>query len=61
MIIRVVDIRTGQQIGNARGVGRHFARFLSTIAGLIGFFWMLWDPERQTWHDKLTNSHVVRA
>ena len=27
----------------------------------IGFFWMLQDPERQTWHDKIAGTLVVKA
>jgi uncharacterized RDD family membrane protein YckC len=26
---------------------------------LLGYLWMLWDKERQTWHDKFANSVVV--
>lgn len=59
--IRVVDVATGDPIGNGRGVGRYFARWLSAIPCLLGYFWMLWDDQKQTWHDKLTNAHVIRA
>jgi uncharacterized RDD family membrane protein YckC len=27
----------------------------------MGYMWMLWDPERQTWHDKMAGSIVVRV
>ena len=36
-----------------------FGRILSTIPLLLGYFWMLWDSEKQTWHDKLAGSVVV--
>lgn len=58
--IRVVDIQTGQPIGVGRGVGRYFARLLSGAACYLGYLWMLWDDQKQTWHDKLTTSVVVR-
>jgi uncharacterized RDD family membrane protein YckC len=33
-----------------------------SIASLgIGFFWMLQDPEGQTWHDKIAGTLVVKA
>ncbi len=35
------------------------AIFSVAVAGL-GWFWMLWDPERQTWHDKIAGTIVVR-
>jgi uncharacterized RDD family membrane protein YckC len=57
--IRVIDYRTGGSIGYGRGVLRYFARWLSFIPCLLGYFWMLWDKERQTWHDKLISDVVV--
>jgi len=57
--IRVVDAGTGEPIGPARAVGRWFARILSWLPCAAGFFWMLFDADRQTWHDKLTTSVVV--
>jgi len=57
--IRVIDYRTGGPIGYGRAVLRHFARILSALPCLLGYFWMLWDRERQTWHDKLISDVVV--
>jgi uncharacterized RDD family membrane protein YckC len=60
--IRVVDATTGQAgIGIGRGIGRYFARWLSAIVLLLGYLWMLWDPRKQTWHDKLVGSIVVKG
>jgi uncharacterized RDD family membrane protein YckC len=57
--IRVVDVDTGAPIGPGRAVLRWMARVVSALACLVGFLWMLGDPDRQTWHDKLTRSVVV--
>jgi len=57
--IRVYDLRQGGPIGYGRGFIRYIARILSTIPLLLGYFWMLWDSEKQTWHDKLAGSVVV--
>jgi uncharacterized RDD family membrane protein YckC len=59
--IRVRDLRNGGPIGFSRGIIRYFSRILSTIPLLLGYFWMLWDNEKQTWHDKLAGSVVVPA
>ena len=60
--IRVVDEVTGQPgIGFGRGVGRYFARWLSAIPLGLGYFWMLWDPKKQCWHDKLVHDLVVKG
>ncbi|HEY4814417.1 MAG TPA: RDD family protein [Chthoniobacterales bacterium] len=43
--------------------GTAVVRALSSLLSLmplgLGFFWTLFDPERETWHDKLTNTQVV--
>lgn len=57
--IRVYDFRSGGAIGTSRGILRYFARILSSIPCLLGYFWMLWDGEKQTWHDKIAGSVVV--
>ncbi len=59
--IRVVDKYTGGPIGTGRGVGRYFARILSGLACYLGYLWMLWDPEKQCWHDKLVDDYVVKV
>jgi uncharacterized RDD family membrane protein YckC len=59
--IRVVDMVSGQPIGAGRAIGRYFARILSSFLCYLGYLWMLWDPQKQTWHDKLVNSVVVKA
>jgi uncharacterized RDD family membrane protein YckC len=60
--IRVVDASSGRPgIGVGRGIGRYFARWLSAIVFLLGYFWMLWDPKKQTWHDKLVSTLVVKG
>ncbi len=60
--IRVVDVTTHQPgIGPGRGCGRYFGRILSSIPLGLGYFWMLWDRNKQTWHDKLASTLVVKA
>jgi uncharacterized RDD family membrane protein YckC len=59
MGIRVIDFRTGGSIGYGRAFIRWIGRYVSGIPCLLGFFWMLWDKEKQTWHDKFANDVVV--
>jgi uncharacterized RDD family membrane protein YckC len=57
--IRVVDFHAGTSIGYARALARSvIAYFISPIL-LLGYLWMLWDREKQTWHDKVASSVVV--
>ncbi len=50
----------GQSMDLGVAIVRHLASYLSWGAGLLGFFWAGWDPERQTWHDKIAGTVVVR-
>ncbi|HMJ33411.1 MAG TPA: RDD family protein [Baekduia sp.] len=57
--IRVVDIDGGGPIGYGRAFIRYVGRIISTLVVFLGYLWMLWDPQKQTWHDKMANSVVV--
>jgi uncharacterized RDD family membrane protein YckC len=63
MSIRVVDFRDqpGQPIGYGRALGRALMSIVSGVVLLLGYLWMLWDSEKQTWHDKVVGSVVVPA
>jgi uncharacterized RDD family membrane protein YckC len=56
---RVVDATTGGPIGYGRGAIRYLVGIVSWIACTVGYLWMLWDGEKQTWHDKASTSYVV--
>ena len=57
--IRVMDFSVGGSIGYGRALVRYLGKFVSGIVFGLGFLWMLWDKEKQTWHDKFANSVVV--
>lgn len=59
--IRTVDATTGQPIGAWRAVGRVLGRYVSSQIVYLGFLWMLWDDDAQTWHDKMVRSIVVQG
>ena len=59
MSIRVVGMQTGSTIGYGGAFIRVIGKIVSGIACLLGYLWMLWDPEKQTWHDKFADSVVV--
>lgn len=40
---------------------RHLASYFSAAACLLGFLWAAWDPEKQSWHDKIAGTFVVRT
>jgi uncharacterized RDD family membrane protein YckC len=59
--IRVLDADTGRSLPYARAFVRTLVSNLSALPCFLGFFWMLWDRRKQTWHDLVANSLVVRA
>jgi uncharacterized RDD family membrane protein YckC len=60
MGIRLVGLHTGQPIGSWQAFGRGlFANAISGSICYLGYLWMLWDPQRQCWHDKVVDSLVV--
>jgi uncharacterized RDD family membrane protein YckC len=59
--IKVIDDSTGGSIGYGRAFLRWIGRIISTIPIFLGYFWMLWDGNKQCWHDKIANDFVVRT
>jgi uncharacterized RDD family membrane protein YckC len=57
--IRVVGKDDGAPIGYGRAFVRWLVSLVSGVVILLGYLWMLWDSEKQTWHDKAANSVVV--
>lgn len=37
---------------------RFFAAVLSWLPAGLGFWWQLWDPERLTWHDRMSGTRL---
>jgi uncharacterized RDD family membrane protein YckC len=61
MGIRAIDAQTGGQVEYSKAFIRWLMSYVSALACLLGYFWMLWDPEKQTWHDKVAGTFVVPA
>jgi uncharacterized RDD family membrane protein YckC len=57
--IRVVSFDTGGPIGYPRAFVRYIGRIISAVFIFLGYLWMLWDREKQTWHDKMASAVVV--
>ncbi|MFA5776648.1 MAG: RDD family protein [Patescibacteria group bacterium] len=62
MHLRVQNITTGQNLDVVSAILREIVgKFLSGVVLLLGYFWMLWDDKKQTWHDKIAKSIVVKV
>ena len=60
MGLRVVRF-DGRSPGAAAGLGRVLGRAVSALPLGLGYLWASWDERSQTWHDKLSRTHVVRS
>ena len=62
---KVVGIRVITTSGGGLDILHAFIRSISKILSgavfLLGYLWMLWDKDSQTWHDKLAGSYVVEG
>lgn len=52
--------RDGQPLNFGVALVRSLASFFSAIVLGLGFFWAGWDREKQSWHDKIAGTIVVR-
>ena len=59
MKIRVSD-ESGERVSFGRASGRHFAKIISTLILLIGYFMMLFTNKKQTLHDKMSGCIVTQ-
>jgi uncharacterized RDD family membrane protein YckC len=56
--IKVIDLE-GNRIGFGRATGRHFAKILSSIICLFGYFMAAWDERKRALHDQIASTYVV--
>jgi uncharacterized RDD family membrane protein YckC len=60
----IAGIRVVRGNGERVSFARAFVRFVGYVpSGMLlfaGFLWVLWDPERQAWHDMLADTVVIR-
>jgi uncharacterized RDD family membrane protein YckC len=59
--IRVLDAETGRSLPYVRAFVPALVSNLSALVLFLGFFWMLWEPRKRTWHDIVADSLVVSA
>jgi uncharacterized RDD family membrane protein YckC len=51
--------RNGEHLSFGRALLRFFAYWISALPLFLGFLWVLWDPNRQGWHDKIAGTQVI--
>lgn len=56
---RVVDHTTGNHITFRQGVIRFLISYISAVPLFLGFFWVIWDKQKRSWHDKVAGTVVL--
>lgn len=59
--IRIADVDSGGPIPYSRALIRHLMSYVSALPIVLGYLWMLWQPQKQTWHDMVARTLVVRT
>ncbi|HTK21010.1 MAG TPA: RDD family protein [Mucilaginibacter sp.] len=57
--LKVVNA-AGEKLSFGIALGRNFAKILSSMVCGLGFFSVLWDKNRQAWHDHLAKTFIIR-
>lgn len=57
--LRIIDVHTGNAPSWNQLIIRMFSYMVSMIPAFLGFVWILFDPNQQAWHDKLSSTAVV--
>ncbi|MCC2961901.1 RDD family protein [Massilia sp. IC2-278] len=56
----IVDARTGGKPTTKQFLIRYLGYGLSTLPCFLGYLWVVFDARKQSWHDKLADTVVVR-
>jgi uncharacterized RDD family membrane protein YckC len=59
--LKVVDAKTGQTLSVGQSIGRYLGYFVSILPLGLGILWVAFDSKKQSWHDKLANTVVIRV
>ena len=58
--VKIVNI-DGSNISYGTAFLRYIGTIISSIPFSLGYLGMLWDDKKQTWHDKIASTCVVRT
>ena len=61
MKLQIVRAADYGEIGIGTALLRYVGYIVSGIALGLGFLWIIWDAEKQGWHDKIASTKVIRV
>jgi uncharacterized RDD family membrane protein YckC len=57
--MKIVDAKTGGCPTMTQWIIRYVGYIPAMLVVLLGILWIIWDPKKQGWHDKLAGTVVV--
>ncbi|MEI8411848.1 MULTISPECIES: RDD family protein [unclassified Kribbella] len=59
--LKLVDTTYFQPVGAGKAFLREFLSGLFNNACFLNLLWPLWDDQKQTWHDKVMSTYVIKS
>ena len=59
--VKLVRSDAGHRVTWKQALVRYLAAILSWVALGLGFWWSSFDPERKTWHDRVSGTELIKA
>lgn len=60
MGLKVITVN-GDKLTTGKAIVRVIGYAISSIIIYLGFLWSIWDKNKQTWHDMIAGTYVVKA
>jgi len=62
LVVGTRIVRTdGSPVNFQVAIVRALAAFLSAAALMLGFFWAGWSGQKQSWHDIIAGTYVIKT
>jgi len=61
MGLKVVSAETGALLDTGGALLRYVGYMVSALPFYLGFFWVIWDPQHDGWHDKIAKTRVIKV
>lgn len=59
--LKIVDAETKGPVTPLRLVLRYLGYFISILPLGLGFLWIVWDKNKQSWHDKIAKTVIIQG
>jgi len=61
ILLKIKLITDNTSLTVLKAIIRYIGMNISMACFFVGCLWMLWDKKKQTWHDKLAGTYVVKV